>query len=274
VIRFKETLIRQASDVIRWMDATGRVGQESPVLNPLQIALADDIEVKQLSILHKPGASIIWRADIPGAVNLQRSIDIGRPTDADKQRPTEPVYELKGTVVDPTGIFNPRAFAKKNCGNNSFPHIALYRSLLGTRLSQNKSLQGILHYQKQADETSSQPAGWALVSLRVTLGTTGDSFDFNAQADANGYFQLPVTRLSLTMLTAGFSAVFSVKANKAQSAQAFPDPDQMTDMQIAIEDGLVFTDTLDVFAEQTQYQLKLAFVANETRVTTLTLKSP
>lgn len=273
MIRLKETLIRQASDVIRWVDATGRTGQESPVINPLHIALADDMDVKDLSFLHKPGVSIIWRSKLSGNTQLQRSIDSKPLTEADKQRPTETVYQLKGTVIDPAGEFNPRAF-EKNCGNNSYPQIALYRSVVGTRLSQNKALQGILRYQKQPDETSAQPAAWALVSLQVNLSTTGDRFDFNAQADANGYFQLPVTRLSLAMLTSGLSAVFSVKANRAQSAQAFPDPDQMTDMQMAIEDGLVFTDTLDVIAEQKQQQLKLGFVADETRVTTLTLKTP
>lgn len=273
MIRFKETLIRQSSDVIRWVDATGRVGQESPVLNALHIALADDMDIKDLSFLHKPGASVIWRSKLAGDTQLQRSIDSNPLTETDKQRPTEIGYQLKGTVIDPAGVFNPRSF-EKNCGNNSYPQIALYRSVTGTRLSQNKFLQGILRYQKQPDETHAQPAAWALVSLQVNLSSTGDTFDFNAQADANGYFQLPVTRLSPAMLTAGFGAVFSVKANKVQSSQAFPDPDQMTAMQIAVENGLIFTDTLDVIAEKKQQQLKLGFVANEIRVTTLTLKSP
>lgn len=273
MIRLKETLIRQASDVIRWVDATGRAGQESPVVNPLHIVLADDMDVKDLSFLHKPGASVIWRSKLAGDTELQRTIDSNPLTETDKQRPTEIGYQLKGTVIDPAGVFNPRAF-EKNCGNNSYPQIALYRSVVGTRLSQNKSLQGILRYQKQPEEISAQPAAWALVSLQVNLSSTGDRFDFNAQADANGYFQLPVTRLSLAMLTSGFGAVFSVKANKTQSAQAFPNPDQMTDMQIAVEDELVFTDTLDVIAKQKQHQLKLGFVADETRVTTLTLKTP
>jgi len=273
VIRFKETLIRQSSDVIRWLDGTGREGQQNPVLNALQIDLDDDLAVKGLSLLHKPGVSIIWRSQLPNAEQLQRTAEPGRATEIQMARPAETPYQLKGTVRDPAGQFNPRTFIT-DCGNNSYPQIALYRSVVGTRLSQNKSLQGLLRYQKQADESEARPASWALVTLQVDLAGTGDSYIFNAQADIDGYFQMPVTRLSVAMLTAGFSAELSVKADKAQTGSAFPDPDQMTAMQIALADGGVFADAQTVLAENKNHRLKLGFVADETRVSTLELKSP
>ncbi|MCK9605726.1 MAG: hypothetical protein M0R33_04660 [Methylomonas sp.] len=273
MIRFKETLIRQTSDVIRWLDGTGRDGQQSPVLSALQIELDDNLAVKGLSLLHKPGVSIIWRSQLPDAEQLQRTTEPGRATEIQKSRPIETPYQLKGTVRDPSGIFNPRAFIK-NCGNNSYPQIALYRSVVGTRFSQNKSLQGMLQYQKQPGESVAMPASWALVTLLVNLSSTGDRFTFNAQADIEGYFQIPVTRLSIAMLSAGFSAELSVKADKAQTGGRFPDPDQMTAMQIALADNGVFTDTQSVLAEDKNHRLKLGFVADETRVSTLELKSP
>lgn len=273
MIRFKETLIRQTSDVIRWRDGTGREGQEHPVLNPLQIDLDANLAVKGLSLLHKPGVSIIWRSQLSDAEQLQRTEEPGRATETQMARPVETPYQLKGTVRDPAGQFNPRSFVT-DCGNNSYPQIALYRSVVGTRLSQNKALQGLLRYQKQADESEARPASWALLSLRVDLAATGDSYIFNAQADINGYFQIPVTRLSVAMLTAGFSAELSVKADKAQAGGLFPDPDQMTAMQIALADGGVFADTQTVLAENKNQRLKLGFVADETRVSTLELKSP
>lgn len=273
MMRIKETVIRQASDVIRWLDASGREGQHHPVLSALQVTLTDDLAVAGLSFLHKPGCSIIWRSQLADDDQLQRTVGPGRATDEQKQRPAETPYQLKGTVTDPSGIFNPRAFSKQ-CGNNSYPQIALYRSVLGTRLSQNKSLQGVLRFQKQVDETAAKPASWALVTLLVNLGSTGDSFTFNAQADSDGYFQIPLNRLSVAMLGAGFSAVFSVKADKSQSGSGFPDPDQMTTMQIALAGSAVFSDTRTVIAAEKNHSLKLGFVADETRVTTLELKSP
>jgi len=273
MIRVKETMIRQASDVIRWLDATGREGQENPVLNPLQVELSEDNAIKGLSFLHKPGCSIIWRSQLADEAQLQRTVAPGRASETEKQRPAQTPYQLKGIVSDPTETFNPRAFVK-NCGNNHYPQIALYRSVPGTRLSQNKCLQGILRFQQLLNEPKARPASWALVSLTINLTTTGDSFTFNAQADSQGYFQIPVNRLSATMLTAGFSAVFSVKADKAQSGVRFPDPDLMMPKQIALSGSGVFTDTLSVVAEQKNRRMKLGFVANETQVTALELKSP
>lgn len=273
MIRVKETLIRQASDVICWLDATGREGQSAPVLNNLLVELDQDLPVKGLSLLHKPGCSIIWRSQLSDNQQLQRSIDSGRATEEQKQRPLEVSYLLKGTVSDPSGTFNPRVF-QKNCGNNSYPQIALYRSPDGTRLSQHKALQGLLRYQKQADEIMAKPASWALVSLQVNLSSTGDSFIFNAQADSQGYFRLPLTRLSLTMLSMGFTASLTVKADKTQSGSVFPDPDQMTAMQIALADSNIFAAGINVLAEQKQHRLILGFVPDETGVTTLELKSP
>lgn len=273
MIRFKETLIRQTSDVIRWQEGTGREGQENPVLNPLQIDLDANLAVKGLRLLHKPGVSIIWRSQLPDTEQLQRTEAPGRATETQMARPAEAPYQLKGTVRDPAGQFNPRTFITA-CGNNSYPRIALYRSVVGTRLSQNKSLQGKLRYQQQPGEPAAVPASWALVTLRVALGATGDSFTFTAQADIDGYFRIPATRLSVAMLTAGFSAELSVKADKAQAGSGFPDPDQMLDMQIALADGGVFADTQTVLAEDRNHRLTLGFVADETRVSTLELKSP
>lgn len=273
MIRVKETLIRQASDVICWLDATGRAGQSAPVLNDLLVELDKDLPVKGLALLHKPGCSIIWRSQLSDAEQLFRSIDSGRATEEQKLRPVEAQYLLKGTVSDPSGTFNPRVF-QENCGNNSYPQVSLYRSPNGTRLSQHKALQGVLQYEKQVDELSAKPASWALVTLLVTLGSTNDSFTFNAQADSNGYFRLPLTRLSLAMLTMGFTAALSVKADKTQSGSKISDPDQMTAMQIALAGNAVFTDTQTVIAEQKNHRLKLGFIPDETRVTTLELKSP
>ncbi|MCQ8103724.1 hypothetical protein NP590_06375 [Methylomonas sp. SURF-2] len=273
MIRFKETLIRQSSDVIRWLDGTGREGRQNPVLNALQIDLDENLAVKGISLSHKPGVSVIWRAQLPDSEQLQRTEQPGRAAETQMARPAETPYQLKGTVSDPAGQFNPRTFIT-DCGNNSYPQIALYRSVVGTRLSQNKSLQGRLRYQKQADESEARPASWALVTLRVNLAATGDSYIFNAQADIDGFFQIPVTRLSVAMLTAGFSAELSVKADKTQAGGMFPDPDQMTAMRIALAGSGVFADTLTVLAESKNQRLKLGFVADETRVSTLELKSP
>jgi hypothetical protein len=273
MIRVEETLIRQASDVIRWLDATGRVGQENPVSNPLHVVLAADIGVPGLSLLHKPGSSVVWRSQRADAERLVRTVAPGRASEAQMQRPAESPYLLKGTVSDPSGIYNPRAFSK-NCGNNSYPQIALYRSVPATRLSQNKSLQGVLRFQQQVGETQPIPASWAVVSLQVNLSSTGDSFSFNAQADSSGYFQIPLNRLAVAMLDSGFSAAFSVKADKSQSGSLFPDPDLMADVQVAIAGSGVFADTSNVIAEQKNHGLKLGFVAGETQVSTLELKSP
>lgn len=273
MIRFKETLIRQGSDVIRWLDGTGREGQQNPVSSPLQVDLDDNLAVKGISLSHKPGVSVIWRTQLPDLEQLQRTAEPGRATDAQMARPTETPYQLKGRVRDPAGLFNPRTFVTQ-CGNNRYPQIALYRSVVGTRLSQNKALLGRLRYQKQAGESEAQSASWALLSLRVNLTGTGDSYIFNAQADIEGFFQIPLTRLSVAMLTAGFSAELSVKADKAQTGSGFPDPDQMTAMQIALAGSGVFADTLTVLAENKNQRLKLGFVADETRVSTLELKSP
>lgn len=273
MIRVKETLIRQTSDVICWLDATGRVGQQKLVLNPLAIQLDKDLPVKGLTILHKPGCSVIWRQQLADDLLLQRTVAPGRATEEQKQRPVEEPYLLKGTVRDPSGTFNPRIF-QKNCGNNSYPQIPMYRSPVGTRLSQNKSLQGVLQFQKQDGEARAKPASWALVSLLVTLSSTGDSYTFNAQADINGYFQIPVTRLSQGMLSAGFSATFSVEADKTQSGSEFPDLDQMSTTPIALKGNTNFTATLNVVAEIQNHRLKLGFVPDETLVSTVELKSP
>jgi hypothetical protein len=273
MIRVKETLIRHASDVIQWLEGTGLDDQQVPVMTPLQIELDKQQEIPGISLLHKGGHSIIWRNQQTGPDPLQQLIETGRASEQQRQRPAELSYQLKGSIIDPAGHFNPRLFAK-TCGNNSYPAVKLYRTPMATRLSQQKQLQGVLQFQKLPSETEAKSASWALVKLAVSVSATGDNFIFKAQADRNGYFRIPLTRLASSMLSSGFSALFSVKADKAQSEREIPDLEAMMDVEINEAGTSNFALNHNVIATEENRLLKFRFVAGFDGVSTLELKSP
>ena len=273
MIRFKETFIRHSSDVIQWFEGTGQEDHEEPVRAHLLVALDDNATVKGLSLMHKSGHSINWRTQQDETESLNRLIETGRATEEERERPVETNYQIKGTIRDPKGNFNPRFF-QKTCGNNSYPKILLYRSPGATLLSQQKVLEGLLKFQKAAGETSAKPASWALVRLTVDIGVTDDHFVFNAQADRDGYFRIPLTRLSISMLASGLTAVFTVKADKTQSGEEIPDPDLMNDVLIAEPGTTNFVAAINAVAVQKERRLKFGFIADDERVTTLELKHP
>lgn len=273
MIRVKETVIRHASDVIQWLEGTGLDGQQVPVSTPLLIALDEKQAVPGLTLLHKRGHSVVWRSQQTGTDTLQQLVETGRAGIEQRQRPPEAGYQIKGSISDPAGRFNPRTFTKA-CGNNSYPSVFLYRTPAATRLSQQKQLQGVLQFQKLPAEAEAKPASWALVKLDVTVSATGDNFIFNAQADRHGYFRIPLTRLSSTILPAGLAGVFSVKADKTQSGLEIPDPDVMQAVEINEPDTANFALSLNIDISEENRSLHFRFVTGFDGVSTLELKSP
>lgn len=274
MIRIHETLVRHASDVIRWRDATGRDDEFRAADDAtLQIQLAEETDAFDVTLTHKPGVSVVWRKRFSEERPMRFTIDQpGRPSEDAIRRPDEVSFVLKGRVSDLNSRFNPRHF-ELTLGNHQYPLIDLYRTPDATPVSQNKVLQGLLRFEKQPSESTALPASWALITLEVELTTTGDRFRFHGQADIDGFFRLPVTRLSTAMLSSGFTAHFSVQADRLQSRVSVPDPATMTRRDIQPPSGGDFVPDLPVWADTADRRLRLSFVPASSELTTLILKN-
>lgn len=224
-----ETPVRHLSDVIHWIDRTGFTAAEHQPLAqaPLLVAISSP-GPSRLAMVAKPGRALLWRrfavepdADEPDPPALLTLID-GAPTSAALTRPAETPYAVIGQVSDPSGRFNPRAFAI-TAGNLTGHALALYRTPDATRFP---AAGGLIAHLAWGDTS---PARWAVASLTVTP-PVGGALTFTAQADGQGDLLLPFGRLPALTRDAPSStypATLSILADPSLGPDAIPDPDEL-----------------------------------------------
>ena len=248
--RVVETVVLHASDVIFWLDASSDSTPDKlqRVDRPLDVKFDRSVPgFENIEVLHKPGKTAVWRAGFaevypqvtPGQPAGPRVV---RPTGSQRIRPTEPTFNLSGTVSDPSGRYNPRTFSV-SLGNAAGPVVSLFPTPIGTDLMSG-GLIGTLRL-----AATGQPLPWAVVRLSVTL-IGGTSAEFQAQADENGDFMLSVTRLPpLPESVTSYAATLSVRGLATASAATPLDPATLTPMEFAALDQAA------TFAQQLPLQI-------------------
>lgn len=243
-VRCGETLVLHAADLLRWRDGTSAADPADPTAMRLldwPLAVSFDRAPPDLAWLHKPGETALWRR--PGA-----DIVDGPATDADRQRPAQPPFDLRGTVADTTGTFHPRRFAL-TVGGGAGHDLILYPSPQGTRFGSGGGLTGSLRLdllQGHLPDANAEPptdpfllgprrqAAWALVEVAVTVGD-GDVRRFRAQTNAFGDFRLSLWRLPpLPAGTPFYAGELSVQAALTALDHAPLDPSELAAMRLAV----------------------------------------
>lgn len=226
-----ETHIRHASDWIDWIDRSGFAATDHLplVLAPLTVALDDGVVPRDLRTYHKPGRTVLWRVYADTALGRAALVPVvdGRAMAVDIAPPAESVYTLSAQVADLGGHFNPRRF-QIGAGNAIGHRLSLYRSPAGTRYQAAGGLNGRLLWD------NGDPAAWALVAITVAP-PVGPALPFVSQADGNGEFALPLSRLPALTRDAPsttYPGTLSVTAAAAVRGDRIADPDNFATVNL------------------------------------------
>jgi hypothetical protein len=180
-LKVLETNIIHAGDVIYWLDGSTAEEPSAMTRVPRPLAIEWTSRPADLQVLNSIGKTALWRKPLAAMVP-------GRASDIDKALPVTPAFTVAGTVYDPQGGYNPRAFAL-TAGNAVGHALALYPSPLGVHFGKSGGLKGHLLW-----EDPQAPVSWALLTLEVTTAI-GATMIFRAQSDRHGDFLLAMNRL-------------------------------------------------------------------------------
>jgi hypothetical protein len=228
-VRVLETNVLHASDVIYWLD--GSTAQDEADMLRLSGSVAIEFSAKpsDVSVLHGAGKTALLRR--PGDPMIE-----GEASEQERAFSGGTVYTVAGTVEDPEGRYVPRRFSL-DVGDASGHAVILYPTPIGTRFGRAGGLYGTVRF-----DTSTDPAAWALLTLRVTTAV-GTVLTFRAQADGRGDFMLPMTRLPpLPEGIASYAAELEIAANET----ARPDVPVAPEVLVAMAIGAL--DVADSFA--------------------------
>lgn len=184
-IKVLETNVLHASDILYWLDGSSaeNPAQMQRVAHPLQLVLSD--KPTDLQLRQAPGKTALWRKPVTPIID-------GEASEADKTYVVGPGFTLAGSILDPTGKFNPRTFSI-TAGNSAVPipgqGLVLYPTPLGTRFGKAGGLIASLRY---ASDQSIVP--WALLTVNVSVPGFGNQI-YRAQADHRGDVLIALNRL-------------------------------------------------------------------------------
>ncbi len=227
-IRIRETNVLHAADVIYWLD--GGTATANADMSRLSRTVSLELTTRpvDLQLAHRAGRTALWRRPTGPMID-------GKATENDKKFPSPaPTFTVAGTVRDPEGYYNPRAFSvvAGTTGAHElswYPNghmVVLYPTPFGTRLN-NGGLNGTLRW-----ITTETVVPWAILKLTVTI-SPGVTMDFFAQANDEGDFILSLNRLPLLPESIDhYSATLGIRALASASPQTPIDPDTLVSMTL------------------------------------------
>jgi len=235
-VRFLETNILHASDVIYWLDgSTGVEEADMQRLDPI-LSVRLDAAPTDLQLLHTAGKTALWRKTAGVMVK-------GLANETDKQRPDEETYDITGTVSDVQRRYIPRRFTIE-AGNGAGHGVVLYPTPFGTRLGRGGGLRGTMRF-----DGNGQPAVWALLTLTVDL-TLGATLVCRAQSDAHGDFIIAMHRLPpLPEGSDHYAANLTVQALAEATPDEAVDPADLAAMnlgELSVDDSFAASIALSV----------------------------
>ncbi|MFM2060097.1 MAG: hypothetical protein RLY71_4482 [Pseudomonadota bacterium] len=217
-----ETLVRHGSDLIDWVEGSGRSNAPARAVAAAGLQLQLTQAPRDLQLVHRRSSTVLSRR-LPAS--LTQTLD-GRAGTAALARPAITPYGVAGVITDTRGLYQPRRFSLQ-FGAATGQVIKLYRSCAGTVYGQGGGLFGSLSF------GPGRPAGWARMQLTVTPPLGGNQV-FVAQADVNGEFALALDRLPLPTLdtVATYPARLRVFALDPLAAGALPTDPATGQLQI------------------------------------------
>lgn len=242
---FAETLVHHASDWIDWIDASGSLGPQRRVHDPLHLQLNE--MPGDLKLVSQNGRTRLWRA----SQQELHVITAGRASQLQMEYPdpAAATFTLAGRVHDLQQRFNPRLF-NVTAGDASGHAIELFRSPLGSRFATAGGLRGNACFEDDS------PASWAILSIEVTVfEVAGEpaltkTITFRAQADRHGDFLLAMDRLpamNKDVSPRHYNAKLSIQALLSASGAEIANPDEFVVAQLqSTTDAAVFATPIDL----------------------------
>ncbi|MHB8763387.1 MAG: hypothetical protein ACYDA8_03460 [Deferrisomatales bacterium] len=103
-----ETLVRHAGHRLDWVDRSGYVGADlTPLADSVALAIRFTALPAGVRAVHKAGSTVLLGGERSAAAYTVA----GAAGPAHLAPPAAPPYAVAGTMRDPAGRFNPRAFA-------------------------------------------------------------------------------------------------------------------------------------------------------------------
>lgn len=264
-----ETLAQHASDLIHWVEGSGPLLQEPrPITGgignnldiklikaPLKLSQADvvlaDRTPSDLSLIHKPGLTVLWRLK---AANNQTLNNIQGKSDPSNllNRPEENSYKVSGTIADKHNRINPREFHLTQVGNfidvndplAKGHEIKLYRSVHGSKMGSLGGVDGRIQWD------DGDVASWAIITCKVTLKHTIGIRSYSAQADVNGDFRLAFSALPFPKKEGDsrppYQCELSISALKSVSGEKWHQPDDFMSAELKKLDADEFNNSIDL----------------------------
>lgn len=221
-IKVLETNVLHAGDVVYWLDATTSDDEAKMERVGTEFEIEFTARPRTLKVLQKAGQLAVWQRP-----NDENGMVEGVAEEADKTRPVMAPVQLAGTLRDPVGRYNPRAF-DLTLGSGAGHALRLYPTPGGTRIPKAGALLGTLRL-----AAGELPVAWALLTLAVTV--SGNTLTFTAQTDGNGDFVLALRRLPpLPESVEHYDAELTITADLAAHADLPIDP---ADATTALEIG-------------------------------------
>jgi len=235
-----ETIVRHASDVIRWIDGSSRPGHPNPPPVPVQLEVELSVAPTDLRLFAKPGQTVLYRT-VPAGLQFHHD-QAGEVPD----RPLQPGYTVAGTVSDPNGGYHPRTFSV-TAGSATGQSVALFRALAQTRIPKAGALFGNVRF------SDAEAAAWAVVEFTAQrTGGPASPVVFRAQADSHGDFLLPLTWLpqNPAEIVSSPKPKLTIRAQQGLAKDAVVNPDTLPTVNIrssaSAAMGSEFDVTLDV----------------------------
>ena len=229
-----ETNILHASDVIYWLDGSSAPDPNAMLRLPAALELQLTTRPGDLLVVNSVGKTAFLRRP-------QNPIVAGSASEADLQPSISPTFTIAGIVSDSSGRYIARRFSIA-AGNGAGHGLVLYPSPLGSRFGPAGGVLGTLRF-----STSGAPVPWAMLTLTVTT-TLGATLIFRAQANGQGDFMLPLTRLPpLPEGITDYAATLTVSALASAVAASPVDPAELVAMALGdLAADAVFADPISL----------------------------
>lgn len=214
-----ETNILHASDVIYWLDGSSAQDPNAMLRLPEALELQLTTKPGDLRVINSAGKTAFLRRPANPVVE-------GSASEAELLPPLTPTFPISGIVSDTGGRYISRRFSIA-AGNGAGHGLVIYPSPLGSRFGPAGGLLGTLRF-----SASGTPVPWAMLTLNVTTAL-GASLIFRAQANGQGDFVMPLTRLPpLPEGIADYAATLAVSALASAVATSPVDPADLVAMAL------------------------------------------
>ena len=235
-VKVLETNVLHASDIIYWLDGASAEELQDMQRVDVSLAVLPSVAPRDARLVNRHGCTAILR---------KPTLDIvaGVASEADRQRPTLPLYNFAGEVWDRQRRYQPARF-DLNLGAGNGASVVL----LPTPAQALSRARGCI-FGRLLQDSDQAPLIYALLQLVVTI-PGGQPQTYRAQTDRHGDFIVALNRLPpLPDNVDHYDALMTVTANIASSAAVAPDTSTYIDFELQSSTAASFNTDFNLSVE-------------------------